>query len=501
MPCAGQSRLLRFAERAFCPARAPVVVGTFLVMMLGGAEMKPRRLLSLLLLAVLLAAAGCGGGNDNGGGDNNKSITFWTAEDIAQRVAAMKTIADRFQQKSGIQVKVVGIAEDQLASQIQSASAAGTLPDVMGALSLGFVNNLATDDLVDPDAANNVIENLGRDTFSERALSLVEADGKPLAVPSDTWTQLLVYRKDLFKKAGLDTPNTFDKILTAATKLRQPGQAGIVAATKAADSFTEQTFEYFALANGCQLVDDAGKIQLTTPQCVATFKFYNDLIKNSSTKGGQDADTTRAAYFAGKAAMIIWSSFLLDELAGLRKDALPTCPQCRSDKEFLSKNSGIVTAIGGPDGGDPTQFGEISNFAIIRDGNTEAAKQFVEFMMSEGYVDWLAITPEGKFPTRLGSKDNPKEYKDAWAKLPAGVDEKKPLADLYPPEVLEALTKSTDTMSRWGFQQGQGKIVGALSAEQPIPKAVAAELDGQLTPDAAAKQAQADVEEIAQSIQ
>lgn len=465
--------------------------------------MKSRRLLALLLLCVLLAAAGCGGGGDDSGGGNGgeKSITFWTAEDIAQRVAAIKTIAARFQQKSGVQVKVVGIAEDQLAAQIQSASAGGTLPDVMGSLSLGFVNNLAADDLVDPDAANQVIENLGRDTFSKRALSLVEADGKPLAVPSDTWTQLLVYRKDLFKKAGLDTPDTFDKILAAATKLKQPGQSGIVAATKASDSFTEQTFEYFALANGCQLTDDAGKIQLTTPQCVATFKFYNDLITGGSTKGGQDADTTRAAYFAGKSAMIIWSSFLLDELAGLRKDALPTCSECRADKEFLSKNSGVVTAISGPNGSQPTQFGEISNFAIVKDGNTEPAKQFVEFMMSEGYVDWLAITPEGKFPTRLGTKDNPSQYKDAWTKLKAGVDEKKPLSELYPPEVLDALTKSTDTMSRWGFQQGQGKIVGALSSEQPIPKAVAAELDGQLTPDAAAKQAQADVEEVAQSIQ
>jgi len=56
-------------------------------------------------------------------------------------------------------------------------------------------------------------------------------------------------------------------------------------------------------------------------------------------------------------------------------------------------------------------------------------------------------------------------------------------------------------MNRWGFTQGQGRLVGALSAEQPIPKALAAELDGQLTPDAAAKQAQADVEEIAQSVE
>ena len=462
--------------------------------------MRSRRLLSVLILCVLLAAAGCGGGGDEGGDGGDQSITFWVAEDVAQRVAAIKTIVGRFSEQSGIQVNTVAIGEDQLASQIQSASAGGTLPDVMGPLSLGFVQNLATDDLADPDAANDVVESLGRDTFSARALELVTVDGKPMGVPSDTWTQLLVYRKDLFEKAGLETPDTFDKILAAATKLNQSGQAGIVAATKAGESFTEQTFEYFALANGCQLTDDQGGIQLTSPQCVATFKFYDDMIKNGSAKGGQDVDTTRAAYFAGKAAMIVWSSFLLDEMAGLRNDALPTCPECRSDKRFLSKNSGVVTAIKGPDGGQPAQFGEISNYVIVKDQNVDAAKQFVEYMMSDGYVDWLAVTPEGRFPTRTGTKDNPNQYTEAWSKLKAGVDTKAPLSELYPPEVLEALTKSTDTMNRWGFEQGQGKIVGALAAEQPIPKALAAMLDGQLTPDAAAKQAQADVEEIAQSI-
>jgi len=165
--------------------------------------MKSRRLLSVLILCVLLAAAGCGGGGDEGGDGGDQSITFWVAEDVAQRVAAIKTIVGRFTEQSGIQVNTVAIGEDQLASQIQSASAGGTLPDVMGPLSLGFVQNLATDDLADADAANDVVESLGRDTFSERALSLVTVDGKPMGVPSDTWTQLLVYRKDLFEKAGL----------------------------------------------------------------------------------------------------------------------------------------------------------------------------------------------------------------------------------------------------------------------------------------------------------
>ncbi len=462
--------------------------------------MKPRLLVTLLTLVLALAATGCGGGGDGQGEDN--TLTFWSLEDVTDRINATQAIVDRFQQQTGIQVKLSAIAEDQFASQIQSASAAGTLPDVLGALSLGFIHSLAADDIADPDAAAAVVESLGRETFSQRALRLVEADGKSVGIPSDTWTNLLVYRKDLFEQAGLQPPDTFERIQTAASRLKQPGRAGIVAATKPADGFTQQTFEYLAVANGCQLADDQGNVQLTSPQCVETFRFYGDLIRNGSVTGGQDVDTTRAAYFAGKSAMVLWSSFILDELAGLRKDAPPTCPECRADKEFLAKNSGFVTAISGPNAtGEPAQFGEVTSFAITKDSNTDAAKRFVEFMMSDGYVDWLALAPEGKIPTRAGSKDNPQEYAEAWSKLKAGVDTKKPLSDVYPAAVIDALTKSTDTMSRWGFEQGQGKLVGAQLAELPIPKALAEELGGQLDPDAAAKQAQADVEEIAQSIQ
>ena len=50
--------------------------------------------------------------------------------------------------------------------------------------------------------------------------------------------------------------------------------------------------------------------------------------------------------------MIIWSTFILDEMAGLRNDALPSCPECKKDPAFLAKNSGVVTAIQGPSGTD-----------------------------------------------------------------------------------------------------------------------------------------------------
>jgi multiple sugar transport system substrate-binding protein len=458
--------------------------------------MSARTFLVALLAVLLLIAVACGGGA--GEKDRGSSLMFWTAEDNPDRVKATQAIVNRFEQQTNIKVKLVAIGEDQLQSQIASASAAGSLPDVLAAASLGFVHSLAADNITDPDAAAAVINTLGRQTFSQRALSLVEVNGKPVAVPSDSWTQLLVYRKDLFAKAGLAAPTSFQAIRAAAATLTSEGMAGIVAATKP-DSFTQQTFEYLAVANGCQLTNQAGAITLTSKPCVDTFQFYVDLIHNGSVPGGQDADTTRAAYLAGKAAMVIWSSFLLDELAGLSNDARPTCPQCRADPSFLADHSGIVTAITGPDGTQPSQFGELTCFAITKDANKDAAK-LVEFLMNDGYLDWLALAPEGKVPVRTGTGAEPGKFTDAWNHLKTGVENRKPLSELYPPSVLKVLATSTDTMNRWGFPQGQGRLVGAQLAELPIPKALAAALNGTLSAAAAAEQAQADLEEIAQTI-
>jgi multiple sugar transport system substrate-binding protein len=459
--------------------------------------MRARTCVVALLAVVVLTAAGCGGDEKKG---SDTSLTFWIAEDIPERVAATQAIVNRFERQTNIKVELVAFGEDRLQSEITSASAAGTLPDVLGALSLGFVHSLSADDITDPDVAEEVINTLGRETFSKRGLSLVEANRKPVAIPSDSWTQLLVYRKDLFAKAGLPAPNTFEAIKTAASKLKGDRMAGIVAATKPGDSFTQQTFEYFALANNCQLTDQRGNITLTSKPCVDTFKFYIDLIHDASVKGGQDADTTRAAYLAGKAAMVVWSSFILDELAGIRDDTLPTCPECGGDRSFLAKNSGIVTAIQGPDSNEPSQFGEVTSFAITKDANEGAAKRLVEFMMSDGYVDWLALAPEGKVPIRTGTKDQPSKFTNAWNQLKTGVDRTASLAEIYPTNVLKVLASSTDTMNRWGFPQGQGRLVGAQLGPLPIPKVLAATLDGKLDVATAPEQAQADVKKIAQAV-
>ncbi|MGW0804923.1 ABC transporter substrate-binding protein [Nonomuraea sp. NPDC002799] len=454
----------------------------------------PKQVTAVLSVALLAAAslAACG---DDGGGQSSASneITVWTEENLPDRTAVQNTIISEFTQKTGIKVKLVGVAEDQFSQTITAAAAADDLPDVIGALPLSAVRELEANELLDTETPGKVVDQLGRATFSARALELDTSGGKLLAVPSDGWAQLILYRKDLFEKAGLQPPDTFERLEAAAAKLNTGGVAGITLAIAPKDSFTAQSFEHVAQANGCQLVDASGNVALDSPQCSRAFEFYAKLARDYSVKGKQDVDSTRATYFAGKAAMMIWSSFILDEMAGLRKDALPSCQECRSDPEWLAKNTGVVTALKGPDGSAPAQYGEIVSWAITRDAAKDPAARFVSYMMKEGYERWIGMAPEGKFPTRKG-------FEETWNKLPAGVDSKKPLADVYPADVLDALRKSPDTLARWGIPQGQGKLVGATMGELPVPKALSAVVDGSLTPQAAATQAKTDVESIKRGI-
>jgi multiple sugar transport system substrate-binding protein len=426
-------------------------------------------------------------------------ITVWSEENDADRVAATQKIIDGFTASTGIKVKLVGVAEDQFQQLVTSDAAAGKLPDVVGALPLAAVQYMASNDLVDTGANEDVVKSLGQATFDQNALSLTKYKDKQAAVPSDAWVQLLIYRKDLFDKAGLAAPTSFASIQRAAQQLNSPQTAGITMATVPGDAFTEQSFEYFALANGCQLVDKSGKVTLNSDACISTFKTYSDLVRNDSVRGGQDVDSTRATYFAGKSAMLVWSSFILDEMAGLRKDALPTCPQCRTDPSYLAKNSGVVTAIQGPDGAKPAQFGEIGSWTVTHSGNTDAAKKFVAYMLDQGYPNWLGLSPEGKFPVRQGTSADPKKFITAWRSLKTGVDTKARLSAYYPQSVLEQLESSPARIDRWALPQGQGALLGATLGPLPVPKAVSAAAGG-LDPAQAAGQAQDAVAKLQSSL-
>ena len=238
---------------------------------------------------------------------------------------------------------------------------------------------------------------------------------------------------------------------------------GITLATAAGDGFTAETFEHVALAEGCQIVDDAGEVTFDSPECVEALRWYGDLASNYSVKGAQDVDSTRGTYFAGRAAMMFWSPFLLDGMAGLRDDTKPSCPQCKKNPAFLAENSGLVGPLAGS-GGTPSQFGAVSTFNISVDAPTEDAQALVEFMMGDGYMRWLGLSPQGKYPVRFGDSEDPEKFKTAWAELESGVDTKAPLSQFYSRGVDRLAGRGRRELPALGLRPGPGRADRARCA-------------------------------------
>ncbi len=422
-----------------------------------------------------------------------QTLTLWTTEEQPKRMAIQRAIAEKFEAKTGIKVEVVPVTENQLAERITAAFAAGKLPDLVFH-PVDYTVGWADEGILDPEAATEVIRELGEETFFKGALELARYQGNYTAVPTDGWTQLLLFRRDLFKARSLAEPKTFAAILGAIEALHDPpNMYGFVAATDPSQVYFQQVFEHIALANGVRLIKD-GKVALNTPEMVDTLKFYKRLAE-ASPPGNLYWKQSRELYMAGKAAQIVWSPFILDELAGLR-NSVPVTAFKDPTTDELAKRTGFVARLIGPNNPKGASYAQISYMGITADADMDAAKKFVKFLLTDGYLDWLSMAPEGKFPVRKGTVDEPNKFVEGWSLLPIGVDRKRPIGDIYPPEVVKKILAGLEVADRWGFKAGYGALVAKLYGEKVIPKIVRRYLDGELTAEQAAAEMQRAVEAL-----
>ena len=432
-------------------------------------SLSSRRLTSLMVGTAL--ALGCSMVTASADG-----IRFWTTEEQTPRLARQQAMAKDFEAETGISVEVIPVTEKDLGTRATAAYAAGDLPDVIYH-PLQYALPWVDAGILDADAATEVIDNLGKDTYAPGALSMAATENGYASVPVDGWTQMIVYRKDLFDAKGLKAPNTYADVEAAIKALHNPPEMyGFVAATKVDENFMSQVLEHVFLANGVSPVDKDGFKPLDVEKTTEVLDFYKDIVK-ASPPGELYWKQSRELYFAGKAAMIIWSPFILDELAGLRDSAPPTINDDPTSPELASK-TGIVTNFAGPSNPGGAAWGDVRYFGITSDADIEAAEKFVEYSMNEGYMQTLAIAPEGKFPVRRGDAENATKFIDAWSKLPVGVDRKKPLADLYPPEMINEIVAGLDVAQRWGVKEGQLALASKMINAQVFNQIVRKYTDG-----------------------
>jgi multiple sugar transport system substrate-binding protein len=427
-------------------------------------------------------------------GFSQAQLVLWTTEEQPERLEVQNRIAADFEAETGISVEVVPVTESALGERATAAFAAGDLPDIIYH-PLSRTIGWAEEGILDTFAATEVVENLGPDTYGEGALELVTFEDGWAAVPHSGWTQLLVYRADLFEEAGLAPPTDYATIRAAIEELHDPPEMyGFVAATDPGEDYMMQVFEHIALANGVRLVDEQGNIAVDSPEIVETLEFYKELVE-ASPPGNLYWQQSRELYFSGNAAMIVWSPFILDELAGLR-DNVPVTYDAGKESGRLAANSGFVARIAGPSNPEGASWADVRYYGITVDADTEAAKRFVEYSMSEAYIDTLSIAAEGTFPVRRGPESGSRAFVEQWSEIPVGVDRKAPLAQFYDEDVIEDIVAGLEQASRWGYREGQGALVSALYGTRVMSEAVRDFLDGERSAGETASLLQLEVEAL-----
>lgn len=115
--------------------------------------------------------------------------------------------------------------------------------------------------------------------------------------------------------------------------------------------------------------------------------------------------------------------------------------------------TGFSTVIAGPGNANGAANADVRYLGISADANTSVAQEFVAYVMSEGYSQWLSQAPEGKFPVRRGTTAGDTSFEMAWAGLDVGVDRKAPLGDIYPQSVIDDIVAGLSVGDRWGVHK------------------------------------------------
>lgn len=393
-------------------------------------------------------------------------LDVWINETSAEHRQVVQAMANDFGERNGVDVALQFISPALMPQLASTAVLSGTLPDVI-LHPLEFSIAWSEDGVLDAAAADAVIDQIGRDTFDSSALALVDVNGQTAAVPSDGYQQFLLYRSDWFEEKGLDIPNNYRDMLAGAEALYDADSlvSGLVIPTESNLINTHKAFEFLAIANDCQLVNDSGEILLLEEECRDALDFYYEIVNQYSPPGVQTDTSARNAYLDGRTAMIMSSPSILADLVKTNR---------------LDRKTGIITELAGyKPANQAANFGNITYLGITPAADEAVAAAFADYWFNEGYQTWLEIESERKVPMRMGTVDRPRFYIDAWGSSPVLQGES--LTDIVGAAGVQQLRNGIGATERWGFSQGQGALVGRLHEELTLPIVLQEMLSGYFT--------------------
>jgi len=268
-----------------------------------------------------------------------------------------------------------------------------------------------------------------KDQFIPSTIDALTIDGELYGLPYNSNARVLLYRKDILEKHGLEVPKTWDELLNVASTITENEESmyGLGLTTAAGSPRTFQEFiSFFFQVNGGEnmFTRDEGSEQWTlntTPELLTqVLKLYEDSYFAADPSAvnvderGSDYTATDLNYVSGKTAMVpmgpwIYSYREQDETA----------------RSIIEENTGII-ALPLPEGGTQATYLEVKPIMInTASEHPEAAWEITKMLASAEHIQ-LVSTLTGVNPPRSDVADSA-EFKDDWwqqafvEQLPTGV--------------------------------------------------------------------------------
>jgi multiple sugar transport system substrate-binding protein len=353
----------------------------------------------LALTATACGDDGSGTGADKGAeGSGTGKVVFWDNNGGVRTDIWKEIIADFEKANPDIKVEYVGIPSTDYQSKVDTALQGGGLPDVGGvgaAMLAGFAAQNALEPLDDRFAKSSLNGKLNDDLVASMKAA-GGGDDKLYSIPTSANNGVLYYRTDLFKKAGLDEPTTWDKFYEAADKLTNKGKNEFGYTIRGGAGSIAQALDAMYGQSGITSFWDSGneKTTVNDPKNVAALEKYAGLYKKVTPAADLNTDCTKmvAQWDSGTIGMLNHNlGSYQDHVKALGVDKFRGIPQPT-----------------GPGGKRVQVSNPVDGLGVFKSSkNKEASWKFIEFAVSAAENSkWNESA--GAVPSHLDAA------KDAW---------------------------------------------------------------------------------------
>jgi N,N'-diacetylchitobiose transport system substrate-binding protein len=173
--------------------------------------------LGATVLAAAMVAAACGGGTGTNAADETGTLTVWLMDGSAPASVVDGTNADFKAKYPNVTVKVELQKWGEIGTKLDTGLTGSNPPDVVELGNTLVAKYAAAGALSDISGKKSTFDNSS--TWLQSLTDSCTLGGKLYCVPYYAGSRAIIYRKDLFAKAGVQPPDSIDGLLTVGQKL------------------------------------------------------------------------------------------------------------------------------------------------------------------------------------------------------------------------------------------------------------------------------------------